>query len=154
MFGRLKKKTSKLVAPATGKVIAIEEVKDPVFSDKMMGDGFGIETKETLHAPVTGEVLSIFPTKHAVTFREENGTEVLMHIGLDTVELKGQGFDILVEEGQKVTPETAVAKVDFDFLADQGKDTTVIVVATNLADKKLKVTTGETTQGAEVAVVS
>lgn len=146
MFGFFKKKEEKqvpttsivkldgeLFAPAKGKVIAISEVSDPVFGEKMMGDGYAVLPSEgKIYAPVNGKVTSIFPTKHAIGFLMENGAEVLLHMGLDTVELNGAPFEISVKEGQSVTPETLVATVDLDALATAGKDNAMVVVITNM----------------------
>ncbi|MGX7420015.1 PTS sugar transporter subunit IIA [Carnobacterium gallinarum] len=149
MFGFFKKKEAKneettapttvvsldgeLFAPANGKVIAIGEVSDPVFGEKMMGDGYAVvPTDGKIHAPVKGKVTSIFPTKHAVGFIMDNGAEVLLHMGLDTVELNGAPFKISVKEGQTVTPETLVATVDLDALVTAGKDNAMVVVITNM----------------------
>ncbi|WP_317913661.1 PTS glucose transporter subunit IIA [Carnobacterium maltaromaticum] len=149
MFGFFKKKEAKkeetktpvtsvsiegtLFSPANGKVIAISEVSDPVFGEKMMGDGYAVvPTDGKIYAPVNGKVTSVFPTKHAIGLLMDNGTEVLLHMGLDTVELKGAPFEIAVTEGQVVTPETLVATVDLDALATAGKDNAMVVVITNM----------------------
>lgn len=129
-------------APVSGKLKKLEMVQDDVFSGKMLGEGFAIEpTEEAIYAPCPeGQIVSVFPTKHAISLLAKDGKEILIHIGLDTVELKGQGFDILVSAGDFVTKETLLAKVNFSELAQCGKITDVIVVYTNLeANHKLKI---------------
>ncbi len=121
-----------LYAPADGKVVAITEVSDPVFSQKMMGDGFAVQpTNGTVYAPVAGTISSIFETKHAIGILTPGGAEVLVHMGLDTVELKGAPFEVLVSEGDTVTPETKLAVMDLDAVIAAGKQTDVLTVITN-----------------------
>ncbi|BDG68311.1 PTS system, sucrose-specific IIABC component [Enterococcus innesii] len=121
-----------LYAPADGKVVAITEVSDPVFSQKMMGDGFAVQpTNGTIYAPVAGKISSIFETKHAIGILTPGGAEVLVHMGLDTVELKGAPFEVLVSEGDTVTPETKLAVMDLDAVTAAGKQTDVLTVITN-----------------------
>ncbi|WP_195961379.1 PTS system trehalose-specific EIIBC component [Enterococcus casseliflavus] len=121
-----------LYAPADGKVVAIAEVSDPVFSQKMMGDGFAVQpTNGTIYAPVAGTISSIFETKHAIGILTPGGAEVLVHMGLDTVELKGAPFEVLVSEGDTVTPETKIAVMDLDAVTAAGKQTDVLTVITN-----------------------
>lgn len=144
MFGLFKKKVDVLYAPVNGKLLAIGEVSDPVFSQKMMGDGFAIEpTDSAIFSPVEGTVASIFPTKHAITLKTKNGVDVLLHMGIDTVALKGEGFEILVEEGQKVSSETQLAVMDIAYLEQQEKPTTVIVVLPEFQGEFTLDTTGE-----------
>ncbi|MGX7245216.1 PTS sugar transporter subunit IIA [Enterococcus quebecensis] len=138
MFGFLKKKepvqlNETLYAVAKGNLIPISEVKDPVFSQKMMGDGFAIipETGE-IYSPIEGEVLSVFQTKHAVGMKMGNGLEILLHMGIDTAELNGEPFDIKVSEGSKVSRGTLIAKVDLEFITSAGKATDMVVVITNM----------------------
>ena len=101
MFDFLKKKTAKkdeFYAFGEGKLVALDKVPDPVFAEKMMGDGFAIElTDGKIHAPVDGEVTLVFPTGHAYGITTENAHEVLIHIGIDTVELDGEGFNVKVK---------------------------------------------------------
>ncbi len=149
--------TSTLYNPVDGKIIPISEVSDPVFSEKMMGDGFGVipETGE-IYSPVDAEIISVFPTKHALGLKLANGIDLLIHIGIDTVELEGKPFDILVEESEKVTPETLLVKVDLEALKEAGKEDTVIVAFTNMdivEDYSLS-TTGELKQGQAIGEIS
>ena len=126
-------KQATLYSPCNGDFVPIEEVSDPVFSQKMMGDGFGVDPSDgKIYSPGKGKVVSVFPTKHAVGVELDNGIEVLVHIGIDTVELKGDPFETVVEEGDLVEPGTLLSTVDLDKLAAAGKETTVIVILTNM----------------------
>lgn len=149
--------TALIYAPVNGKLISIEEVSDPVFSQKMMGDGYAVIPSDgTIYSPVSGKVVSVFPTKHAVGLVLDNGVEVLLHMGLDTVELDGAPFETAVAEGDQVTAETVVAKVDLEALEAAGKDTAMVVVFTN-ADKvaDFSVTaSGDVTASAEVGSIT
>ena len=126
-------KEEKVYALANGKLVSIEKVADPVFSQKMMGDGFAvIPTEGDIYSPVAGKVMSVFPTKHAVGIAMANGVEVLVHMGLDTVELDGKPFNTTVTEGQEVTKDTKISTVDLEALAAAGKDNAMVVVFTNM----------------------
>ncbi len=139
------KKTETLNASVSGNVIPITEVQDEVFSQKMMGDGYAIQPKDgNIYAPTDGEITQAFKTKHALVFRTANGIELLLHVGLDTVELKGDGLTIHVTDGQKVKAGDPLITADFDHIREQGKGTDVIVVLMN-PDKisNFEVTYGE-----------
>ncbi|WP_422851629.1 PTS sugar transporter subunit IIA [Enterococcus ureasiticus] len=113
-------------------MIAIDQVDDPVFSQKMMGDGFAvIPTDTTIYAPIDGTITSIFPSKHALGITTTEGIEVLIHMGLDTIEMKESAFTIHVVEGQKITAGEIIATADLDKIKSAGKQTTMIVVFTN-----------------------
>lgn len=128
MFSKLKKKKT-IFSPMTGQLIPLATVKDPVFSQGMMGPGFAIEpTSGEIYSPVEGTVTNIFPTKHALSLKSKNGKEILLHIGIDTVALQGEGFDILTKENAKVTKETLLARVDRDYLKQHGKHDTLMVL--------------------------
>ncbi|MGM9987748.1 MAG: PTS glucose transporter subunit IIA [Bacillaceae bacterium] len=147
-----------LVAPITGEIKDITEVPDPVFAEKMMGDGFAILPVEgKVVSPVDGEIVQVFPTKHAVGLRSDKGLEVLIHFGLETVALKGEGFTAHVEEGQKVKAGDLMLSVDLDFLKAQGKQLITPVVMTNFADKvevfNLEAT-GSVEKGSKAAVIT
>lgn len=133
MFGFLKKTTAgELYAPATGELKAITEVEDPVFAEKMLGDGYAVKPiNGQVTAPVSGIVSTVFPTKHAIGITTPMGDEVLVHIGIDTVELNGQAFTSFIEAGQKVTKDTVLVEVDLNMLQEHEKDATIIVVFTN-----------------------
>ncbi|WP_455224589.1 PTS transporter subunit IIBC [Granulicatella sp.] len=124
--------TEEVYSVAEGEVIALEQVKDPVFSQKMMGDGFAVEPANgNIVSPVSGAVSSIFPTKHALGLVTEAGLEVLVHIGLDTVSLEGKPFTVHVAEGQKVAAGDLLVTADLDAIRAAGRETSTIVVFTN-----------------------
>ena len=121
-----------LFAVAAGTIKEITEVNDPVFSQKMMGDGYAVEPSNgKVYAPVNGKVTSVFETKHAIGILSNEGLEVLVHMGLDTVELKGVPFNVFVKEGYLVTPETLIAEMDLPEIEQAGKKTDIIVALTN-----------------------
>ncbi|EOH98082.1 PTS transporter subunit IIBC [Enterococcus pallens] len=123
---------TQLVAPADGELIAIDQVEDDVFSQKMMGEGFAIiPDNGEIVSPLTGKVTSVFPTRHAIGLETSNGIEVLIHMGIDTVDLKGGPFNIVVDEGQMVEAGTPIAKVNLAEIEKAGKLTTMIVIFTN-----------------------
>ncbi|WP_314404467.1 PTS transporter subunit IIBC [uncultured Granulicatella sp.] len=124
--------TEEVYSVADGQVVALEQVKDPVFAQKMMGDGFAVEPANgNIVSPVSGTVSSIFPTKHALGLVTEAGLEVLVHIGLDTVSLEGKPFTVHVTEGQKVAVGDLLVTADLDAIREAGRETSTIVVFTN-----------------------
>ena len=124
--------TEEVYSVADGQVVALEQVKDPVFAQKMMGDGFAVEPANgNIVSPVSGTVSSIFPTKHALGLVTEAGLEVLVHIGLDTVSLEGKPFTVHVAEGQKVAAGDLLVTADLDAIRAAGRETSTIVVFTN-----------------------
>ncbi|MED3688255.1 N-acetylglucosamine-specific PTS transporter subunit IIBC [Peribacillus butanolivorans] len=123
------------VLPLEGNVLPLDQVPDQVFAMKMMGDGFAIEpVNGTLVSPIDGEVFSIFPTKHALGLKMNNGLEILIHVGLDTVKLNGEGFTSLVQEGQKITKGTPLLEVDLDFIQRNAPSTVTPIIFTNLPE--------------------
>ena len=124
--------TEDVYSVADGQVVALEQVEDPVFAQKMMGDGFAVEpTNGNIVSPVTGTVSSIFPTKHALGLVTDSGLEVLVHIGLDTVSLEGKPFTVHVSEGQKVVAGDLLVTADLDAIREAGRKTSTVVVFTN-----------------------
>jgi len=150
-------KNATLYNPVDGEIIPIDDVQDPVFSQKMMGDGFGVEPENgDVYSPVAGQVVSVFPTSHAVGLELDNGIEVLVHIGVDTVELEGGPFEIHVSEGDTVSEDTLLATVDLEGLAEADKPDTIIIVFTNMdevEDFSLS-TTGQATHSEEIGEVT
>lgn len=146
-----------IYAPVEGEVIMIGEVADPVFSQKMMGDGFAVRPKgQEIYAPVAGTITSIFATKHAIGILTPAGAEVLVHMGLDTVELNGAPFDVKVTEGASVTSETLLAVMDLTAVKAAGKGTDVVVAFTN-REKIAGVTleqTGEIAEQSQIGYVT
>ncbi len=124
--------TEEVYSVADGQVVALEQVEDPVFAQKMMGDGFAVEPANgNIVSPVTGTVSSIFPTKHALGLVTDSGLEVLVHIGLDTVSLEGKPFTVHVSEGQKVVAGDLLVTADLDAIREAGRKTSTVVVFTN-----------------------
>lgn len=150
MFGR---KKNKVHSPVKGCVIQLEDVSDPVFSQKMMGDGFAVVPENgDIYPAVAGTVISIFPAKHAITLYSESGIEYLIHMGLDTVELGGAGFEIFVKENQKVAINDILARMDLSYLAEQQKESTVVAVFPNL-DKEISIREGSAEANQEIGVI-
>ena len=148
--------TDEVHSVADGQVINIEDVKDPVFSQKMMGDGFAVEPENGhIVSPVAGKITSVFPTKHALGLLTDNGLEVLVHIGLDTVSLEGKPFEVKVSEGQTVAAGDLLVEADLDAIREAGRETSTVVVFTNAdAIKSVKVEhTGKLAANAPVATV-
>lgn len=138
LFGR--KQPLKVLAPMTGEVKPIGEVPDPVFAEKMMGDGFCVFPDVTSAArvisPVDGEVANLFPTGHAVGIRTAGGLEVLVHVGIDTVKLQGKGFRILTAQGAKVTAGQPLLEVDLTAIQGDVPSLATPVVFTILEEKQ------------------
>ena len=146
--------TEEVHSVAEGQVIELEKVQDPVFSQKMMGDGFAVEPANgQIVSPVAGKVTSVFPTKHALGLVTESGLEVLVHIGLDTVSLEGKPFTVKVEEGQTVAAGDLLVEADLDAIREAGRATSTVVVFTNGAAIK-SVTLTQTGQLPADAVVA
>ncbi|MCE5089678.1 PTS sugar transporter subunit IIA [Staphylococcus devriesei] len=134
LFGKGKEvdKNIEIYAPITGKYVNIEEIPDPVFAQKMMGEGFGINpTEGEVVSPIEGKVDNVFPTKHAIGLKADNGLELLVHIGLDTVQLDGEGFEILVNSGDTVQVGDPLLKFDLEFIRNNAKDVISPVIITN-----------------------
>ena len=149
-------KKKDFVAVATGEVIPMAQVNDPVFSQKMMGDGFAVKPLEgEVVAPISGKVLSVFTSKHAIGLQTEEGIEVLVHMGIDTVEMATPAFESFVKEGQSLKARTKLAKMNLDVIEQAGKETTIIVAFTN-SDKVEQVVInqlGTTTAGTVIGQI-
>ncbi|MFD0051963.1 PTS glucose transporter subunit IIA [Actinomycetes bacterium NPDC127524] len=121
-----------LFAPVSGKVIPLEEVSDPVFSEKMMGDGLAIDPDEgEVRAPCDAAVIQVFPTKHAIGLKTKNGAEILIHIGLDTVNMKGEGFEAYVKEGDTVKRGQKLVSFDTSLIREKAASTVIPIIITN-----------------------
>lgn len=143
-----------LLAPANGLVLNLKDTNDPVFNSETMGKGFGLNpTDSTIVSPVSGTISMIAETKHAIGITTDDGLEVLIHMGLDTVTLKGKGFTLSCEPNQKIVAGQEIATMDLEVVKQAGLDTTIMVIITNTADKleQLEVQTGEATSGDIVA---
>ena len=148
--------TVEVVAPITGTVIDITDVPDPVFAKKSVGDGFGISAPPggTVVSPVTGTVMMVAKTLHAVGFKTESGLQFLVHLGIDTVELDGNPFTLTVTKGDKVEAGQIIGTMDVEAIKEGGKDTTTVVAVTNTAKKldHIDVDEGSAEAGDKVAV--
>ncbi|MBA9027702.1 MULTISPECIES: PTS sugar transporter subunit IIA [Bacillaceae] len=134
-----------LFAPMNGSVVALEDVPDPVFAEKMMGDGLAIEPGEdTVYSPVDGEIVQVFPTKHAVGIKALNGAEILIHIGLETVGLNGEGFEAFVSAGDKVKMGDKLISFNQTIIKEKAKSTIIPIIITNSDDVESIVKTTET----------
>lgn len=140
--------TLTLSAPLKGRVIPLTAVNDLVFSKKMLGDGIAIvPSKGELYAPIDGEIEMIYSTKHALGMKTADGVEILFHIGIDTVNLNGEGFDVRVIEHQKVTKGDLLVKFDIDKIKVSGFDATTMMIITNPKNPKIDLNqTQEVTQ--------
>lgn len=158
MFNLFKKKSNgvEVDAAVDGKIMPITDVKDDVFSTKMLGDGYAIKPSDDhVYAPIGGTISTLFPTKHAIGITTEQGLEVLIHLGLDTVELKGAPFTVNIKKGDKVKRGDSLATMDIKMITDKGYDDSAIVVYTNM--KLLKsvstINSGQVTHGQKVQTI-
>jgi len=141
MLGFFKKKISEqskefyLVAPVQGRALPLSEVADPVFAQKMAGDGIAIDpTGDIVVAPADGVLTLVFKTKHAFALTHASGAEILVHIGIDTVSLNGEGFEQLAVEGTQVKAGTPILKIDREFIKSKGFSLITPVLITNTDD--------------------
>ncbi|UBH07578.1 PTS sugar transporter subunit IIA [Macrococcus armenti] len=134
MFGKSEPQSKKLeiVSPITGEYVAIEDIPDPVFAQKMMGEGFGImPTEGIVAAPISGEVVNVFPTKHAIGIKAENGVELLIHVGLETVAMKGAGFKTHISQGDIVQKGDTLLEFDITLIEKEASSIISPVIITN-----------------------
>lgn len=125
-------KEIEITSPLNGKYVKLEDIPDPVFAEKMMGEGFGVDpTDGEVVAPVAGTVMQVFPTNHAVGIKTNNGLEVLIHIGLETVAMEGKGFEGHVSEGDKVEKGDKLVTFDMDLVKSEANSTISPVIITN-----------------------
>lgn len=156
MFG-LFKKDFKLIAPVDGTTIDLSKVPDEVFAGKMAGDGLAIDpTGDTFVAPADGELNLIFKTNHAFALTLNNGVELLVHIGVDTVSLDGEGFERLIEPGVKVKAGTPIIKINRDFILSKGFSLATPVLITNVDDsiKEFNALVGNSVKAGEDTVLT
>jgi sugar PTS system EIIA component len=147
MFKLFKKaKELEIYTPVNGKIIPLGEVPDPVFNTKMLGEGAAVvPSGGDIHAPVDGKIIQVAPTQHAIGILAEDGSEILIHVGLETVALKGEGFNPLVSEGDKVTVGQPLLEVDWDYITQHATSAVTPIVITNSHDSKKQYDiTGET----------
>lgn len=134
MFSLFKKKKKiSIVAPMTGEIFEIDKVPDEVFAGKMVGDGLAIKPSEGIVvAPCSGKVIQVFPTNHAMGILTPEGVEILIHIGLDTVNLKGNGFKSFVQAGDDVNKGDKLLEVDLEYVIENAKSIISPVIVTNM----------------------
>ena len=134
-----------VLAPVNGTIHDLSKVNDEVFSQKLMGEGFAAQTEDgDIYSPVSGEVGMIFPTKHAIIVATDDGLEVLIHMGIDTVKLEGEGFELFCSVGDKVKAGDKLAHMDLEFIKSKGYETITPVIFTNLeAGKTIEVSEGK-----------
>lgn len=137
-----KKDVGTVYSPCVGQVVNLSEVPDAVFSEKILGDGACILPEcNDFFSPVDGEIVQVFDTKHAYSIRSSDGIEILVHIGLNTVELKGEGFTSFVKDGDKVKKGDKIAEVNLEQVQDMGYQLYTPILITNMSEvKKINVT--------------
>ncbi|MGM9959753.1 MAG: PTS glucose transporter subunit IIA [Allobaculum sp.] len=151
MFGLFKKEEFKVVSPADGTLVPIDQVPDPTFSMKLMGDGFAVKPANgTICSPISGNIVTVFPTGHAVGIKNKDGVECLIHIGLDTVNLNGKGFKTLVGQGDKVKAGQALVQVDKEALENEGYNLITMVIMTGGYDKPIQIEEKSCTAGEKI----
>jgi len=165
LFGSIKKvfsgeesdaNTINIIAPLSGQIVNIEDVPDVVFAEKIVGDGIAIKPSgDTIMAPIAGTIGKIFETKHAFSLESDNGIELFVHFGIDTVELKGEGFTIVdgIAEGQKVSQGQPIIKFDLEYLQKNAKSTLTPVVISNMDEIKELVKLSGNVVGGETTVL-
>lgn len=138
MFHFFKKESTDICSPVKGTCIPITEVKDQVFSSKMMGDGFAVvPASNSICSPIDGEITMAADTKHAVGIKRKDGLEILLHVGLDTVNLNGQGLKLFVKSGDRVKIGDALIEYDAEYMKEQGIDMTTMVIFTTGFDGEI-----------------
>lgn len=151
------KKKLKIYAPVNGKIIHLEDVPDPIFSQKMMGEGVAIEpTDGKIHAPIDGTIMQVSPTNHAVGIVAQDGTEILVHVGLETVLLEGKGFELKVKEGDKVSKGDLLIETDLEYVRQHADSIITPIVITNSAtsDKEYKITNDKTSLMGQTTIIT
>jgi len=134
-----KKRNLQIFAPLNGEIIPLDQVPDPVFSQKMVGEGIAIMPEQgNIHAPIDGTVVLVSETLHAIGLRSNDGTEILIHVGLETVSLKGNGFTVLVNTGDKVSIGQSLIEVDWDYIREHAKSIITPIVITNSAERNIQ----------------
>ncbi|SPY33458.1 PTS glucose transporter subunit IIA [Pasteurella canis] len=157
LFGSKDKKAVEveIFAPLSGEIVNIEDVPDVVFSEKIVGDGIAIRpTGNKMVAPVDGVIGKIFETNHAFSMESKDGVELFVHFGIDTVELKGEGFKRIVQEGQTVKRGDIVIEFDLEMLEAKAKSVLTPVVISNMDEiSNIEKKTGEVVAGESVVLV-
>lgn len=142
---------AEIYAPIKGMYIELKDIPDQVFSAGILGNGCGIEPEvSNVVSPVNGIISTIAETKHAIGITAENGMEILIHVGMDTVKMQGNGFDVKVKEGQKVSCGTCLMQFDMDIIREAGYPVTTAFVITNSDDYASKFYTGKIYEQGEI----
>ncbi len=143
-----------MVSPQNGRVTTVLEIPDEVFSEKILGDGIAvIPTSDEIVSPVDGEIIQIAETGHAFCIKSDDGVEILIHVGVDTVSLKGQGFVSLVKVGQKVNAGDLIGTADLEMIKENGYPTHTAVLITNMSMiDTMEVHSGQAEAGKTVAL--
>lgn len=151
IFKKSKKEEAKngIVSLTNGELLDITKVPDEVFSTKMMGDGFAIKSNDgIIVSPVDGKIGVVFETKHAIIIESKEGKEILIHLGIDTVNLKGEGFEVFVNVGDEVKAGDKLVKMDVEFIEANAKSSISPVIFTNLeSNESIKVVEGPVSVG-------
>ena len=143
-----------IIAPLSGEIVALEKVPDPVFAEKIVGDGIAIQPDNgKIYSPVNGKLVSVAATKHAFGFLSEEGLEMLIHFGLETVGLNGEGFTVHKQEGSDVKVGDLIAEVDVDFIKSKNLPTiTPVLICAGLDDKTMKTASGRVEAGKDAVL--
>lgn len=127
-----KKKSEEIFAHVSGEIVEMDKVPDPIFSKRIMGEGIAVMPSDgKIVAPADGEIIMITDTKHAIGLRTPLGAELLIHIGLETVRLNGEGFNVITKPGDKVVKGQLLVEVDLDYIKQNGYNTVIPIVITN-----------------------
>ncbi len=160
MMGLFSKKTKELeiIAPVDGEIIALDQVEDEVFSQKMLGDGIAIKpTAGNFVAPIAGKLVTVFPTGHAYGIKSIHGIEMLLHIGMDTVSLNGKGFNIKVKQDDNIKQGDLLCEVDLAVLKAEkvpSLDTPIVFTPETMSGKTITIVkTGKVKQGEVIAII-
>lgn len=145
MFNFFKSGNSEIVAPQTGSCVALTEVPDAVFADKILGDGVAIKpTEDAVFSPINGTIVQVAHTFHAIGIEGSDGIEILLHLGINTVELKGDGFNCHVKVGDKVKKGDKLIDMDRAFIESKGYNTISPCIITNIDSiDKFEIKTGD-----------
>ncbi len=143
-----------IIAPLTGEIVALEQVPDPVFSEKALGDGIAILPEDgKVYSPVNGVVATVAATRHAYGFQSEDGLDVLVHVGLETVGLNGEGFTVHISEGDQVKVGDLIAEADLSFLKSKNLNLiTPVLICDGMDDKKMQSCSGKVKAGQDAVI--
>ena len=157
LFKKEKDVNINIYAPLNGEIVQLEDVPDPVFSQKMMGEGIAIiPTDGHVHSPVDGRIIQVAPTKHAVGIEAEDGTEILIHFGLETVALKGEGFEMKVAVGDSVKKGQIMLEADLDYIEKTADHIITPIIITNStgSDKTYNLTSDKNSVMGETVIIT